>query len=251
MLTTMTTGKTILRGALFAAVLLLAATTGQTRVPDGEPSRDVQGHVTLTLANSRAVVKDASNVVVWLVPLGARAGERPVSEPHKYQMAQRNKSFQPPILVVPIGTEVDFPNFDPWFHNVFSLYQGKRFDLGLYEAGSRKQVLFDRPGPSYIFCNIHPQMHAVVMVVDSNYFAISNKSGRVSISGVPAGKYAMHVWYEEASPKALQSLDREVAIAEGSRDLPPVTLAAVRQDPMKHKNKYGEDYDPKDQAPTY
>ncbi len=239
------------RCALLGVALLLSGATGHTRAPDGEPMRDVQGRVTLTPTNSRAALKDASNVVVWLVPLGATANIPYESEPRKFQMAQRNKSFQPSILVVPVGTAVDFPNFDPWFHNVFSLYQGKRFDLGLYEAGSRKKVLFDRPGASYIFCNIHPQMHAVVMAVESNYFGISNKTGRVSIPGVPSGTYEMHVWYEEAAPKALEALDRELVIGEGKRNLPAITLAAVREDPMKHKNKYGEDYDPKDQAPTY
>jgi len=243
--------KTIVRGVLIALVLVFSGLSGATRPPDGEPSREVQGRVTMTFADSNRTLKDASNVVVWLTPLGATAGLQNISEAHKYQMAQRNKSFQPGILVVPIGTEVDFPNYDPWFHNVFSLYQGKRFDLGLYEAGSRKQVLFDRPGPSFIFCNIHPQMHAVVMVVDSNYFGISNKVGKFSISGVPAGRYELHVWYEQAAPKALEAFDREVVIDEGSRTLPAINLAALEQDPAKHRNKYGEDYDPKDQAPTY
>jgi len=244
--------KTVIeRCALLGVALLLSGATGRTRAPDGEPTRDVQGHVTLTLTNSQAPLKDASNVVVWLVPLGATANIPNQSGRRAFQMAQHNKSFQPSILVVPIGTAVDFPNLDPWFHNVFSLYQGKRFDLGLYEAGSRRKVLFDRPGASYIFCNIHPQMHAVVMAVDSNYFGISDKMGRVSIPGVPSGSYEMHVWYEQAEPKTLEALDRELVIAEGSRSLPAITLAAVREDPMKHKNKYGEDYDPKDQAPTY
>jgi plastocyanin len=243
--------KTIEHGLLIVLVLVFSGLSGATRPPEGEASREVQGRVTMTFADSNRLLKDASNVVVWLTPLGASAGLQHVSEAHKYQMAQRNKSFQPGILVVPIGTEVDFPNYDPWFHNVFSLYQGKRFDLGLYEAGSRKQVLFDRPGPSFIFCNIHPQMHAVVMVVDSNYFGISNKAGRVSVAAVPTGKYEMHVWYEEAAPKSLDAFDREVVIDEASRTLPAINLVAVEQDPAKHKNKYGEDYDPKDQAPTY
>ena len=71
--------------------------------------------------------------------------------------------FTPHILVVPVGSVVRFPNADPFFHNVFSLFDGKRFDLGLYEAGSTKEVTFSREGLSYIFCNIHPEMSAVVI----------------------------------------------------------------------------------------
>lgn len=239
------------RFASLAAIVALTCASAQTNEREGEPSRDIQGRVTLTLENSRTPVRDASRVVEWLVPRDAETRKRMTPQPHKFVIAQHNKSFQPSLLVVPIGAAVDFPNLDPWFHNVFSLYQGKRFDLGLYEAGSRKQVLFDRPGASYIFCNIHPQMHGVVLVVESEYFGISDKAGRVSISDVPPGSYEMHVWYEGASSKSLEALDREVLVAGDNRTLPPVTVATGRPDPANHPNKYGEDYDPKEQSPKY
>jgi plastocyanin len=235
---------------LFAIFSLIGA-AAHPHGPDGEPSRDVRGRVTLTAENSRLAVRDASRVVVWLAPLDTDSRWRTISEPHRYLMAQHNKSFQPGMLVVPVGAAVDFPNLDPWFHNVFSLYQGKRFDLGLYEAGSRKQVVFDRPGASYIFCNIHPQMYAVVLAVDSHYFGISDKAGRVSISDVPAGAYKMHVWYENAAPKTLEGLDREIIVDNDNRTLPAISVAAVPRDPLKHKNKYGEDYDPTEQTSKY
>jgi plastocyanin len=245
----------IYRGLLLAflltTTLVVAVAVAQTNATRDASARELQGRVTLILANSHAPVTDASKVVFWLVPLDGSARLRAAGDQHKYQMAQRNKSFQPNMLVVPVGTAVDFPNYDPWFHNVFSLYRGKRFDLGLYEAGSRKQVVFDRPGPSYIFCNIHPQMHAVVLAVDSEYFGISDKAGRISIADVPSGKYEMHVWYENAAPKSLEALERRVEIGDGSRTLPPVSISAVKQDPMKHTNKYGQDYDPADQTVTY
>ena len=239
------------RWALSVAIFSLIAAAAHPRGPVGEPSRDVRGRVTLTVENPRMTVRDASRVVVWLAPLDTDTRLRTISEPHRYLMAQHNKSFQPGMLVVPVGAAVDFPNLDPWFHNVFSLYQGKRFDLGLYEAGSRKQVIFDRPGASYIFCNIHPQMHAVVLAVDSNYFGISDKAGRVSIPDVPSGAYKMHVWYEDAAPKTLEALDRGIIIDSGDRTLPVISVAAVPRDPLKHKNKYGEDYDPTEQTSKY
>lgn len=101
------------------------------------------------------------------------------------RLVQRNKSFEPHVLVVPVGSVVEFPNQDPFFHNVFSLFEGKRFDLGLYEAGTTRNVVFDKPGISYIFCNIHSEMSAVVIAVGSPYYGISDQRGRVSIPNVP------------------------------------------------------------------
>src|SRR3984885_5255093 len=129
---------------------------------------------------------DASKVVLWLTPLGSTPA--PVATPQHAgqipQLVQKDKSFQPSLLVIPAGGKVEFPNRDPFFHNVFSLFDGKRFDLGLYESGSTQFVQFDKPGISYIFCNIHAQMSAVVIAVDTPYYAISNGRGEISIGGV-------------------------------------------------------------------
>ena len=236
---------------LLAVTLTFGGVAAQLSEPHGEALRDVRGHVAVTIAGSRMVMKDASNVVIWLEPLDPTAPTGAAYPPHKYVMEQHHKSFQPTTLVVPVGAAVDFPNLDPWFHNVFSLYRGKRFDLGLYEAGSRKQVVFDRPGASYIFCNIHPQMHAVVLAVGSEYFGISDKTGRVSISGVPSGTYKMHVWYEEAAAETLGALVRKLTFGNGDRAFPPISVVALKSDPMNHKNKYGEDYDSTEQNPKY
>ena len=233
------------------AVSVLAGTGAQTPVAEGVPAQNVLGRVTLAFENSRVPIADQSRAVVWLVPLDRGPELQVAADQRRYQMAQRNKSFQPNMLVVPVGTAVDFPNFDPWFHNVFSLYQGKRFDLGLYEAGSWKQVIFDRLGASYIFCNIHPQMHAVVLAVDSRYFGISDKAGRISIPNVPSGRYELHAWYENAAPKTLEAAERRIEVGDANRALPPISIEAVKQDPMKHKNKYGEEYDPADQTTIY
>src|SRR5256885_8877747 len=108
------------------------------------------------------------------------------------RLAQHNKSFEPHVVVVPVGSVVAFPNRDPWFHNVFSLFEGKRFDLGLYEAGTSRAVHFDRPGISYIFCNIHPQMSAVVVTLNTPYWTFSDRNGHVTIANVPVGRYALH-----------------------------------------------------------
>jgi plastocyanin len=203
----------------------------------------VNGEAVVMAPGAPAIEKDASRVVVWLVPLDAaqplRATERP-----RYRLLQRNKKFEPGLLVVPVGSVVDFPNADPWFHNVFSLYRGKRFDLGLYQAGAQRSVRFDRIGPSYLFCNIHPEMTGVVLAIDSEFFGVTDKNGRYSIPGVAPGKYALHVWYENATPESLQALQRQVTIESANQILPPVSVKAVKPAPAEHKNKYGQDYDP-------
>jgi plastocyanin len=108
-------------------------------------------------------VPDASNVAVWLVPLDRMDGNAlqhlPADKPP--QLVQRQKTFEPHVLIVPVGTRVEFPNKDPFFHNIFSLYDGRRFDLGLYEAGTTRSIVFDRAGVSFLFCNIHAEMSAV------------------------------------------------------------------------------------------
>lgn len=165
-------------------------------------------------------------------------------------MLQHDKTFEPELLVVPLGSIVDFPNLDPWFHNVFSLYQGKRFDLGLYQAGAEKAVVFDRPGPSFLFCNIHPQMTAVILTVDSDLFGVSDKAGRISIAQVPAGRYKMHVWYENAPPEFADAAPRAMEISQANNVLPPISIPVMKHD-HSHKNKYGNDYDPKASSPAY
>ncbi len=121
-------------------------------------------------------------------------------------ITQRDKAFEPHLLVVPVGTVVQFPNKDPFFHNVFSLFDGKRFDLGLYEAGSSKPVHFDRAGVSFLFCNIHPEMSAVIVAVGSPYYAVSDKDGHVTLPNVPDGRYEVRVWYERSMPEELKKL---------------------------------------------
>src|ERR1700737_5455741 len=152
--------------------------------------------------------------VVWLTPMTGAGGEAttagPPSPSANPRLVQKNKSFDPHILVVPVGSMVEFPNHDPFFHNVFSLFEGKRFDLGLYEAGSTRDVHFDKPGISYIFCNIHPEMSAVVITMATPLVAISNRDGQLSLAGVPYGHYTMRAWSETALPESLNGLTREV-----------------------------------------
>ena len=185
----------------------------------------------------------AASSVVWLTRLGEAADSTPVVPMHAV-LAQKNKAFEPHLLVVTRGSTVDFPNRDPWFHNVFSLFNGKRFDLGLYEAGTSRTVHFDREGVSFIFCNIHPEMSAVVVVLNSPYFAVTNKLNEFTIPAVPAGHYTLHVWNENASPAILAALSREVQVSDASRSLGTIRVQLTQAATAPHKNKYGQDYEP-------
>src|SRR5436305_14598413 len=143
---------------------------------------------------------NASGAAVWLINASetTEAAQHLARRRQELRLVQKDKSFRPHLLVVQVGSAVEFPNQDPFFHNVFSLFEGKRFDLGLYEAGTSRTVVFDREGISYIFCNIHPQMSAVVVSLKTPYYGIFDSRGAVAIKDVPPGRYELHVWHERA-----------------------------------------------------
>ena len=167
-----------------------------------------------------------------------------VPSDHAPQIIQRNKSFQPHILVVEVGTVVQFPNKDPFFHNIFSLFDGQRFDLGLYESGSSRAVRFDRAGVSFLFCNIHPEMNAAIVAVETPYFGLSDHSGYLAIPEVPDGRYEMHVWYERGLPEDLKSLNQRIVISKSTRSLGTIRVLNNVNFTTAHQNKYGQDYVP-------
>lgn len=235
------------RPNVFATLALIAGIGWVTALASGhatESAVTVSGEAALAAPESGGMAKDSSRIVVWLSPVDAVRPVRATTDRTHYRLVQHNKRFEPGLLVVPVGSVVDFPNADPWFHNVFSLYRGKRFDLGLYQAGAQRSVRFDRIGPSYLFCNIHPEMTGVVLAIDSDLFAVTDKNGRYTIAGVAPGKYVLHVWYENATQESLQALQRLVTIQSDDRSLPAISVTALKQIPAEHKNKYGQDYDP-------
>lgn len=234
------------------ACWVLALLLGAPTMASGQTT--VRGKAQLVSRAKGRKTRDNSNVVVWLLPESrpvARADlMREFKPTQPLRLVQKDKAFHPHILVVPAGAVVEFPNHDPFFHNVFSLFDGKRFDLGLYEAGSTRRVHFDRPGISYIFCNIHAQMSGVVIALDTPYYAISQRSGTFTIPSVPPGNYELQVWYEGSTPDVLKALARKITIPENG-----VSLAAIRvlenTSLMPHKNKYGQNYDPTTYDPLY
>ncbi|MGB1014158.1 MAG: carboxypeptidase regulatory-like domain-containing protein [Nannocystaceae bacterium] len=139
----------------------------------------------------RKPLRDHSDVVVYLE--GVRGPPlAPPSEAH--EIRQVNKQFVPAVSAVVVGTTIDFPNDDKFFHNVFSLSQTAPFDLGLYKSGTSKVVTVERTGVVNVYCNIHPNMAASVLVLENRHFAVTGRDGTFSLEGVPAGNYPIVAW---------------------------------------------------------
>lgn len=193
--------------------------------------------------------KDFAGVVVWLKPLD----DSPIPAAKKHvEIIQKDKKFNPHILVISEGTTVEFPNADPIFHNAFSNFEGQIFDIGLYPPGSSRSIRFDRPGIVRVFCNIHPSMSAIIVVVDSPYFTITDSDGNYSFSNVLPGVYALHFFHERATPETLEALVRTISVDRASVEIAGLTISEAGYLPVAHKNKYGHDYPPNaDQQRTY
>jgi plastocyanin len=208
------------------------------------PGAVVSGQVQLEFSNDPSVRKhkDYSGVVVWLDPLSGLPVQ-PV-RPKRVQMIQKDKMFSPHVLPIMMGTTVDFPNYDPIFHNAFSNYNGQIFDIGLYAPGTTKSIVFRREGVVRVFCNIHPTMSAVIVVLKSPYFCVSNKNGELQMTGVQAGSYRMHVFHERATEQTLEALTRNIEISEERAQLPSISVSESGYLQLPHQNKYGKEYPP-------
>jgi plastocyanin len=236
---------TLLLRTCFNALVCLA-------IAEPGPASTVRGTVELVGSIDPMVRKhkDYSGVVVWLEPLSGPATLSVPSRPAV--MLQKDKTFTPHVMAIPVGASVSFPNRDPIFHNAFSNFNGQVFDVGLYKPGSSRTVPFKRPGIVRVFCNIHPQMSAVIAVLDTPYFAVSDKSGAFEIANVPEGDYEFHIFHERAAPETLDVLVRKITVETARLDLPPLSVSEGGYLPEPHKNKFGKDYPPvMEEQPAY
>jgi plastocyanin len=226
-------------------ILFAAAAIGNPLVPRASAQTDaeVTVHLTIKSADGKSRIPSANTpLVVWLSPLGANGQTDLTVKPGTgkiFQMVQKDKMFQPHLLVVPTGSRVAFPNRDPFFHNVFSLFNGRRFDLGLYETGATQSVPFNREGVSYIFCNIHPDMGAVIISVATPYFAVASQAS-AQLHHVPPGMYILKVWAENATAASLEKASRRIQVAEDNTDAGAVDI--VLQPRQPHTDKFGKPY---------
>jgi plastocyanin len=214
----------------------------------------VSGRVSLSASSVPAVSKrqDYSGVVVWLEPSRAAAPSAAPACAGRARVIQKDKQFIPHVLAIQVGTGVALPNLDPIYHSAFSTFSGQIFDLGLYPPATSRTVTFRHPGIVRVFCNIHPTMSAVIVVLKDPWFAVSEATGTFSIPNVPAGEYQMHVFHERAAQKILDALERRVTAGGRDLALPPFTISETGYVEEPHKNKYGQDYPPvPDDRPAY
>ena len=206
-----------------------AVTAGLARPP--ELAGQVSGRIQVTDAGGRPA-QDLGNAVVFIEGRGPRVtGTR-------MDVALDARQFRPRIVVIPVGTTLNFPNQDPFNHNVFSVTERNEFDLGLYGRGETRERRFNRPGLVRIYCNVHPRMTGFVVVRDNVWYAQPGADGSFSIADVPAGSYGIVVWHERGGMATQQ------ITVPSSGTLADVTLSldATNYQFTQHKNKYGQEY---------
>jgi plastocyanin len=174
---------------------------------------------------------DASEVVVYLEGVKAKA------KPETATVVMKGKQFIPHVLVIPVGSSVTFPNEDPIFHNAFSVSGENRFDLELYKRPKAASWTFQHPGVVRVYCNIHPQMSATVLVVENGFYVRPEKDGTFSFADVPAGDYALRAWHERGGEAAL-----DVKVTAAGTTNAHVALDTSKYKRVPHKNKLGKDY---------
>jgi plastocyanin len=150
--------------------------------------------------------------VIGLEPLEGKGRRR---TPKQRVMEQRNRQFAPRLLAVPVGSTVTFPNFDPLFHNVFSLSPAKAFDLGIYKNGETREVTFEKPGLIRLGCNLHANMSAYLVVVAAPHYAVTDAEGHFRFRSLAPGKYKVSAWTQDRSAP----LTQVVEIREGENTL--------------------------------
>ena len=192
--------RTIATGTIRGTVTLPASAPGR------RPSVSRPGGTWAADREQDALDRQTSVVYLDNMPRGM-AGE---FVERKARLDQRGQRFVPHVVAIGVGGTVDFPNSDPFFHNVFSLSDVRSFDLGRYATGKSKTVRFDKPGVVRVFCDIHAHMSAFIFVFAHPYFDVTDGVGRYRIDGVPPGTHALVMWNESIEPET-----RQVTVPDG------------------------------------
>jgi len=223
----------VARASILAAGLLAGAVPVPAQAPAASPTPPppavLEGRIDLKGKDGR--LAPAPGVVVWV-----EGAAPPAAAPI---VTSREKRFNPHVIAVPSGTTVTFPNVDPIFHNVFSRTPGSEFDLGLYRRGARRTIRLSRPGLVRVYCNIHPEMAAYVMVLEGAGSAVTGDDGMFVLRGIPPGRRVVHVWSERGGES-----EQTFVFRGGGRLRLDTTLDASAWRTQAHKNKYGKDYPP-------
>lgn len=238
-----------LRNDLFSLAVGVALASGAAHgAPEAPPPGTGDVRVTVTVLGSDRRAVPAAQAVVWIPEASAkgRSGGAPPAPRVPLaagppRVASKNKRFDPRITAVPAGTTVEFPNLDRIFHNVFSLSPGATFDLGLYRNGASRAMTFDTPGLVRVYCNIHPQMAAYLLVIDGTTWAQTGPDGSAVLARVPAGRVAVRAWDEKGG-----DYQGTVDVFAGKTVSLAIALDGSSFKDAPHTNKYGKKYPPPD-----
>jgi len=200
------------------------------------PAATVSGNV--GFATKRGQHPVPNETLVRLEPAANVRVSRPA--PGAFEMVTRGKMLLPHVLAIPAGSTVSFPNDDPISHNLFSLSSANPFDLGLYRKGAGKSQRFDTPGIVNVYCNVHPNMSAVILVLDTPYYAFADASGNYSIANVPPGRYRLVAWNEQGG-ETETPIDVTSSGAVGGQIA--LTIDSRNYRVTQHLNKLGKPYE--------
>ena len=212
------------------AVALPALARAQQASPAPAARGTVRGTITVTRAPGAASQSD-SPILVYLVGFN----EPPPDAAAEIQ--QRDKHFLPNLLGITAGQQVSFPNGDPFYHNVFSPSSVRKFDLGQYRPGETRARAFPKAGVVDVYCNIHPQMSATILVLPNRRFTTAKRDGRYAIAGVPPGRWMIYAY----SRRAEKPVGKPVVVSAGGSTTVDFSVTETRVD-FQHLNKYGEKY---------
>jgi plastocyanin len=222
--------------SLVVALVAASALEGRPGAPvsqqPGGPG-DLVGTIAVAGPPGRPVPQGGS--VVWIPGISVGSAAAPAER----AMVSRDKRFDPHVLAVPREATVSFPNADPIYHNVFSLSPGNAFDLGLYRKGAARSVVFRNPGLVRVYCNIHPDMTAYVVVVDGSAYAVTDADGAYRIGAVPPGRHTVRVWNEIGGETSAM-----IDFAAGRPAKWDPSLDGTRYRVLPHANKHGKAYPP-------
>ncbi len=212
--------------AIALAVMWLPAAAAVAQAPGR-----VTGRVTILEKDPKAA-GDLSDAVLWLETV---AGD--TAEPRTFDITINDKIYAPRVVVAPVGSTAQFPNHDPFNHNVVSVSEPNGFDLGLFGRNETRSKTFTGPGLVRIYCNIHPRMVAYVVLVSNRYYTQAADDGSFTIAGVPAGRYKLHAWHERTPAVVTQ----DVSVSSGGQPV-QIQIDARKYRPQQHKNKFGKSY---------
>jgi plastocyanin len=220
-----------MRGAaiILGAALVLAGLTAGARPALASETGTVTGRVAVS-RNGAAATAGAA-VVVYLVGFAEPPPAR------QERILQKDRAFVPDLLPITAGQSVEFPNRDPHLHNVFSPSPTRPFDLGQFERGESKSRRFPSPGVVDVYCNIHPEMSATILVLPNRQFTRTDRQGRFRLTGVPPGRWTLYAY----SRRAERPVSAPVTVAGGETSQVELSLVETRGD-SAHRNKYGERY---------